>query len=263
MSSVDQRREYLDFAIEIAWAAGQQVLSSFQVGFDAERKTDGSWVTTADRGAEDLLRRLIQARYPEHGIVGEERGEVAGDGVHRWILDPIDGTQSFVSGIPLFGTLVGLEVHGTVEVGVCHLPALHETVAAATGEGCRWNGRRARVSRTSQLADAVVLCTDLLDLAQREPEVWERICDRVRTHRGWSDCFGYCAVATGRADIMLDPVMKPWDCAALIPILKEAGGTFTDWDGRERIDGGNGIATNGALAGAALDLVRSGSALRS
>jgi histidinol phosphatase-like enzyme (inositol monophosphatase family) len=255
MTGTARRCEYLDFAIELAWTAGQQVLSRFQAGVPAERKPDGSWVTPADRDAEELLRRLIRQRYSQHGVVGEEHGELRGDGEHRWILDPIDGTQSFVNGVPLFGVLVALEIGGTVEVGVCHLPGLRETVAAATGEGCRWNGRRARVSATSDLERAVVLCTDVLDLARKRPDVWDRLRERVRTHRGWSDCYGYCAVATGRADVMLDPVMKPWDCAALIPILKEAGGSFTDWRGREVIDGGNGLATNGALLEQALALV--------
>jgi histidinol-phosphatase len=255
MTDATRRREYLDFAIEAAWTAGQYVLAHFQAGIPAERKPDGSFVTPADRGSEELLRRFIQARYPGHGILGEEGGEATGDGVHRWIVDPIDGTQSFVAGVPLFGVMVALEVRGEMEVGVCHLPALGEMVAAATGEGCRWNGRRARVSSTSRLDEALVLCTDAADLARKRPEVWGRLQAQVRTQRGWSDCFGYCLVATGRTDLMLDPEMKPWDCAALIPILREAGGTFTDWRGRTTIYGGDGIATNGALLEPALRLV--------
>jgi len=246
---------FLDFAMDAAWQAGRLVLGYFQREVAVESKADESPVTAADREGERLLRHLIERRFPGHAIVGEELGESTRDSTHRWILDPIDGTQSFVRGVPLFGVLVGLEIEGEMAVGVAHFPALGEMVAAARGEGCRWNGRPARVTGTPRLADALLLCTDTGEMRGRAPGPWSRLEGAVRLQRGWSDCYGYALVATGRADLMLDPVMKPWDCAALVPILKEAGGTFTDWTGRPTIHGGNGLATNGLLLTEALGLI--------
>jgi histidinol phosphatase-like enzyme (inositol monophosphatase family) len=246
---------FLDFAIDAAWQAGRLVLGHFQRDVVIERKGDESPVTVADRDGERLLRQLIESRYPEHAIVGEELGERNPGADHRWIVDPIDGTQAFIRGVPLFGVLVGLEVAGEVVVGVAHYPALGEMVAAAKGSGCRWNGRLAQVSTTRRLADALLLCTDTAEMRRRAPGPWARLEGAVRLQRGWSDCYGYALVATGRADLMLDPVMKPWDCAALVPILQEAGGSFTDWSGRPTIDGGNGLATNGHLLSEALRVI--------
>ncbi|MFI5184623.1 MAG: inositol monophosphatase family protein [Vicinamibacteria bacterium] len=246
---------FLDFAIDAAWEAGQLVLGYFQRAVTVDRKADESPVTVADRDGERLLRQLIERRFPSHAIVGEEWGDSNPGAEHRWILDPIDGTQSFVRGVPLFGVLVALEIAGEIAVGVAHYPALGEMVAAAKDLGCRWNGRPARVSTTERLADAVLLCTDSAEMRRRAPGPWSRLEGAARLQRGWSDCYGYGLVATGRADLMLDPVMRPWDCAALLPILEEAGGTFTDWSGRRVIDGGNGLATNGRLLGEALRLL--------
>jgi histidinol phosphatase-like enzyme (inositol monophosphatase family) len=240
-------REYLDFAMDAAWRAGQLALGHFQTGVAVERKADHSPVTVADRGAEELLRALIKERFPDHAVLGEELGEGDTDSSHRWILDPIDGTQAFVHGVPLFGVLVGLEIAGEMVVGVCHLPALRETVAAALGEGCRWNGRRARVSPLRRLDQALVAYTDAATLVGHPSGAWGRLLAATRMQRGWSDCYAYCLVATGRADVAIDALMSPWDCAALVPILREAGGTFTDWNGQTRIDGGQAVATNGVL----------------
>jgi histidinol phosphatase-like enzyme (inositol monophosphatase family) len=185
--------------------------------------------------------------------VGEEMG-ASGDSRHRWILDPIDGTRSFVRGVPLFGVLVALEIEGEPVVGVCYLPALDEMVAAGRGEGCRWNGRLARVSSVSSLEDALVSLTEPASLSEMHPAFWERLKKKAGTIRGYSDCYGHVLVATGRAEVMLDPVMNLWDNAALLPILEEAGGSFTDWSGRRTIDGGSAISTNGALRDAVLAL---------
>jgi len=246
-------REYLDFATDIAFRAGRQALSHFQTGVEAGRKADLSPVTVADRNGEELLRRLIQERFPRHAVVGEEMG-VSGDSRHRWILDPIDGTRSFVRGVPLFGVLVALEIEGEAVVGVCYLPALDEMVAAGRGEGCRWNGRPARVSSVSSLEDALVSVTEPASLSEMHPGFWERLKKKAGTIRGYSDCYGHVLVATGRAEVMLDPVMNLWDNAALLPILEEAGGSFTDWSGRRSIDGGSAISTNGVLRDAVLGL---------
>jgi myo-inositol-1(or 4)-monophosphatase len=251
-------RSLLDFALDAAWQAGQLTLGYFQTGVAVDRKEDQSPVTVADRSAEELLRRLIEARFPEHAIVGEEFGEADKDSTHRWILDPIDGTQSFVRGVPLYGVLMGLEISGEVVLGVAHFPALGEMIGAARGEGCRWNGRAAGVSGASRLEEALVAFTDSRDLGARFPNGWPRLQAACRVVRGWSDCYGHALVATGRAEVMVDPIMSPWDCAALMPILAEAGGTFTDCRGRATIHGGSALSTNGPLLGPVLELLGAG-----
>jgi histidinol-phosphatase len=238
---------FLDFAIDAAWQAGRLTLAHYQTGVAVERKPDRSAVTIADREAEKLLRQLIDRRYPDHAIVGEEFGSDTRPSSHRWILDPIDGTNSFVRGVPFYGVLVALEIDGDPAVGVAYFPGVDEMVAAAHGLGCRWNGRRARVSSVTSLSEACVAYTDARMLAERLGEAWPRLLGDTALERGWGDCYGHCLVATGRAEMMLDPRMNPWDCAALVPILKEAGGRFTDWTGCVTIHGGDAVSTNGAL----------------
>ena len=241
-------REYLDFATELAWQAGRLTLAHYQTGVAIERKVDRSVVTIADRQAEQLIRQRIGARYPDHAIVGEEYGvDGTADGSPRWIVDPIDGTNTFVRGVPFYGVLIALEIDRVHQVGVCCFPALDEIVAAGTGLGCQWNGRPARVSNVASLADAAIVYTDSRNVASRLGERWATLQNETAIQRGWGDCYGHCLVATGRADVMLDPRMNVWDCAALLPILQETGGRFTDWTGQARIDGGDAVSTNGLL----------------
>jgi histidinol phosphatase-like enzyme (inositol monophosphatase family) len=248
----------LDFAAKAAIEAGLITLQYYQTSLAVDRKRDNTVVTAADRQAEEKLRALILSEFPNHSILGEEFGEHRGAAPYRWILDPIDGTLSFIQGVPLYGVLVGLEADGEAVLGVAHFPALGETVCAAKGVGCFWNGVRARVSPVNQLSDALLLTTDVSSMYQygRGP-AYERLQAATRLHRGWGDCYGYALVATGRAEIMLDPVLSIWDAAALLPVLQEAGGTFTDWNGQATIHGGNGIATNGVLLGPVMEIVRS------
>lgn len=243
---------FLEFAVTIAHDAGRLILQHYQRGIAVELKADLSPVTLADRGAEQLIRRAIGERYPDHAIVGEEYGADRRPSAFRWIVDPIDGTKSFVRGVPLFGVLIALEIDGRAEVGVCHLPALSETLAAASGLGCTWNGRRARVSGVADLREATVVYSDGRMLAGRLRDAWPRLQSEAGLLRSWGDCYGHCLVATGRVDVMLDPVMNPWDCAALLPIVSEAGGRFTDWTGAARIDGGDAVSSNGPLHDAVL-----------
>lgn len=247
--------EYLAFAVQVALDAGRVALEHYQRGVPVELKADDSPVTKADRGAEQLIRERIAARYPDHAVVGEEYGSDGRTSSCRWIVDPIDGTKSFIRGVPLFGVLIALEIDGQVDVGVCHMPALTETVAAATGRGCTWNGQPARVSTVTQMRDATVVMSDALMLARRLGDRWAGLEADSGLLRSWGDCYGHCLVATGRADVMLDPVMNPWDCAALLPIVREAGGRFTDWTGVARIDGGDAVSTNGILHERILELL--------
>jgi histidinol-phosphatase len=254
--SNDERAALLDFAVEIAREAGAITLKYFRQKFTPERKKDGSFVTAADREAETFLRAAISSRFPDDAILGEEQGETAGASGRRWIIDPIDGTYSFVHGVPFYGVLIGVEIDQEAAIGVVNVPALGEILSAARGLGCFLNGERAHVSNVDSLADALLLCTDFGSCAKYGfGEAVSQLQSSVHARRTWGDCYGYVLVATGRAEIMLDPVMNVWDCAPLLPILEEAGGTFTDWRGARTIYGGNAVATNGKLSQAVMSAI--------
>lgn len=242
-------RYLLDFAVEVAWRAGRIALAHYQTGLVAQTKPDATPVTKADRDAEQLVRDLITTKYPSDGVIGEEFGVLRPDAARRWIVDPIDGTRSFIHGVPLFGCLLALEEAHEPVLGVMYFPALDETVYGARGEGAWWNGRRALVSDTTTLDRALVLTTDL-DSLDREARTagWNALRARGAITRTWGDCYGHALVATGRAEAMLDPIMSVWDSAAIKPIVEEAGGVFTDWTGNHTHDGGSAISTNTALA---------------
>lgn len=247
----------LDFAVESAQLAGAFTLGYFNADLSVETKADDSPVTAADRGAEQLLRRRIEAAFPAHGILGEELGEKRGSQPARWILDPIDGTFSFISGVPLYAVLVGFEWQGEMLVGVIHLPALKETVYAARGLGCRWNGGPARVSQVASLSQARLLHCGAKPLRSGpHAGAFDRLLAACHKDRGWCDAYGYALLATGRAEVVVDPVMAIWDSAALLPVVLEAGGTFTDWDGRTTHQGAGAVATNGRLFEAVLRALR-------
>lgn len=248
--------ELLDVATEAAHLGGRRTLAYFNANVAVETKADDTPVTLADREAEQVIRAHIARSFPTHSILGEESGSTDGDGEFRWIIDPIDGTKSFIHGVPLYGTLVGVEVRGTPRVGVIYLPALDELVCAADGLGCRWNGRPARVSTTSRLEDACISTTSP-ETARARSDAYQRLAERAKLKRAWGDAYGYVLVATGRCDVMLDPRLNPWDCAPMIPILREAGGRFSDWRGQETIWGNDGFATNAALYETVLDVLRS------
>ena len=253
-------RPYLEFAVQTAYEAGRLTLGYF--GTEAahpEIKADDTPVTVADREAEKLIRGRIEARYPKHAILGEEYGESEGaDPDHRWILDPIDGTKSFVRGVALYGVLIGLEIQGVCEVGVAYFPAIEEMVCAATGEGCFLNGRRARASATETVAQGIVCFTDVASFGEHgRAATWERLLSSAGSVRGWSDAYGHALVATGRAELMLDPIMNPWDCGPFPPILREAGGFFGDWSGNETIYANEAMSTTQILLPEVLRLVDS------
>jgi histidinol phosphatase-like enzyme (inositol monophosphatase family) len=248
---------FLDVAMEAAYTGGKRTLAYYNAGVAVETKSDDTPVTIADRESEAAIRAVIRARFPSHSILGEEEGESDGDPDYRWIIDPLDGTKSFVRGVPLYGSLVGLEIGGVAQVGAVYMPVLNEMLSAATGLGCRWNGRPARVSGIDRLEDATLLTTSSESVRKRGG-VWDKLSSRTKLTRGWGDCYGYTLVATGRAEIMLDAGMNPWDCAPLLPILTEAGGRFTDWNGTPTIHGKDGFGTNGLLHDAVLEILRAG-----
>jgi histidinol phosphatase-like enzyme (inositol monophosphatase family) len=242
-------RELVEFAVDAAWIAGRLTLEYFQTPVAHEAKADASPVTIADRRAETALREMIAARYPSHAVLGEEFGLSGPDDArYRWILDPIDGTLSFITGVPIYGVMVAVECDGEPVAGVVNMPALGELVAAGRGEGCYWNGRRARVSKTPRLSEALVVCTDVTGMEKfGRGDDYAKVCRASRMQRTWGDCYGHILVATGRADVMLDPIMNIWDTAALRPILEEAGGTFTDWAGNPTHTAPEAVSTNGTL----------------
>ena len=249
--------ELLEFAVELGRGAGDITLEYFRKKPETSTKSDGSYVTIADRQAEAYLRAEIAKRFPDDGVDGEEEGELKGRSGRRWIVDPIDGTFAFVHGVPFYGVLIALEIEGEASVGVVNIPALGEVVSAAKGVGCFFNGEPARVSNTAELKDALLLATDFTACERYGfGRAAELLQERAKASRTWGDCYGYVLVATGRADVMLDPVMNLWDCAPLLPIMEEAGGTFTDWQGVRIADGGNAIATNGVLFDEVMSVIR-------
>ena len=255
--SKDELRELLDFAVELGKGAGEITLQYFRKKPETSTKSDGSYVTIADREAEKYLRRQIAERFPNDGLLGEEEGETHGTSGRRWIIDPIDGTFAFVHGVPFYGVLIALETEEEMQVGVVNIPVLGELVSAAKGVGCFLNGETARVSTTRELKDGLLLATNFLACAKFGfGRAAESLQARARASRTWGDCYGYVLVATGRADVMLDPVMNLWDCAPLLPIMEEAGGTFTDWRGVATASGGNSIATNGLLFDEVMGVIR-------
>lgn len=250
-------QSYLDFAVETAYLAGRLTLGYFRGEIPTDFKSDNTPVTEADRKAEELIRGRIERKFPGHVIIGEEYGTSEGEKEsHQWIIDPIDGTKSFIHGVPLYGVLIGLEIEGRVEVGVVYFPALDEMVAAGTGLGCRLNSRLVRTSQVKTLDRATVAFTDAGSFAMfNRAEAWEKIQKATWFRAGWGDAYGHCLVATGRAEIMLDPVMSLWDCAPFPPILSEAGGYFGDWKGTPTIHAGEAMSTTEALLPEVLALI--------
>ncbi len=251
-----------ELARAVAREAGKLTLNYFQSdSLAVELKPDRSPVTVADRAAEQLLRKRIGEQFPDDAILGEEFPENSGTSGYRWILDPIDGTKSFIHGVPLYGTLVGIEHQQRSVIGVIYVPALEECLHAATGQGA-WFERKQSPPRPAQVSSRETLCEGLLcasDTRFPNPSrqaAYGRLQQAARVSRTWGDCYGYLLVATGRAEVMVDPIMNVWDAAAIQPIILEAGGTFTDWQGRETIYSGEGIATNGKVLAEVLAITR-------
>lgn len=264
----------LALAAAAARAAGAETLRWFrQPTLAVDRKGDGSPVTVADRAAESLLRERIAAAFPHDAILGEEFGETPGTSPFRWILDPIDGTKSFISGVPLYTTLVAVMEGDRPLLGVIYAPVTDELIYAPAGGETLFQERAggfippvpatpARVSNVERLADATFLTTEIasFDKAGKSDGrgVYNQLEAACRLTRTWGDAYGYLLVATGRADVMVDPQLNLWDAAALQPVIEGAGGHFSDWQGRPSVHTGNAVATNPHLAGLVLSITREG-----
>ncbi len=236
----------LEFAIEAAHRGAAVGLHYFGERVSSDLKSDGSPVTIADRESEQAIRAAIASTYPDDAILGEEFGE-SGAGPNRWLIDPIDGTKSFLCGVPLYATLLSYEEAGEPVVGVCVLPALGLTLAAEKGLGCTLNGEPCRVSQTAELADAVLSTGSIQSLERHGRMAGVRhLGPRCLAVRGWSDAYGHALVAMGRIESMIDPIVARYDISAMEVIVREAGGTFTDFKGRA-LPQKEAISSNGVL----------------
>ncbi|OUW18092.1 MAG: histidinol-phosphatase [Opitutales bacterium TMED158] len=208
-----------------------------------EMKPDDTPVTIADRDAERAIREAIQAQFPDHGIRGEEFADRNPGAAYTWVLDPIDGTKSFAANCPLFGTMIAFLKDGVPIYGCIDFPALDKRIVG-NGQASWVDGEPVRVSLNKRLDEAIVLASDQNDIRKLQDEdAFRRLADSTRFTRTWGDCYGYYLLATGNADIMLDPEMSPWDIMALIPIVRGAGGCISDWQGNDPAKGNSIVAT--------------------
>jgi myo-inositol-1(or 4)-monophosphatase len=262
--SADEEREFVPFVRTLIDAASDMIRRHFLAGAAVATKADASPVTQADRGAEEAMRRLIEARYPEHAILGEEFGAKEGR-AYRWVLDPVDGTRAFISNCFLFGTLIALERDDGAGfkpiLGAIAHPAANVALIGG-GERCRLYApdgteRAARVRACTRLADATVLATTHWSTGEQAGgAAVEALIARAKLYRTWGDCFGYFALATGGADVMLDPTLAYWDVAAIVPVVEAAGGRVTSWRGGDPLAQPSAIATAGPLHDEVLALLR-------
>jgi histidinol-phosphatase len=246
----------LDLALDCAFEAEKTILKYYlDPDLKIDFKRDQTVVTEADREAEKLIRARILKTFPHDAVIGEELGETAGTSGFKWILDPIDGTQSFICGVPLFGTMLGLAYNAKPVAGVIHMPALKETFFASTGQGSWWmppgqqKALRAKASNATLLKQSLFCSTSHSGFERiGRMDLFESLLKRTKKFRGWGSCYGHALVATGRVDIMIDPDVKIWDLAAAYPIVTEAGGRFFDLKSQARIDTGSGISCAPGLA---------------
>lgn len=236
--------EFALFADELIEQSGELLRNYFRTKISTEFKEDESPVTAADRGAETLIREMIHRKYPSHGILGEEFGEENADAEFVWVIDPIDGTKSFIGGVPLFTTLLALLHRGEPVLGFISQPVTREK-ASGNGKETLINGKPARMRRAPSLDKAIFLATDVADIARYQSEAgFQKLLNQVAFFRTWGDAYGYYLLASGYADIMMDPVMSPWDIMSLIPIIRGAGGMITDYQGNDPVQGKSIIAAH-------------------
>jgi len=245
----------LSFCIQTAFEAGRSTLALYQTDVAIDEKADSSPVTQADRNAEAIVRRLIAQAWPGEAILGEEEG---GDksSLDRWVIDPIDGTKSFIAGVPLYATLFSYERDGEPIVAAVYFPALDEMFYASKGGGSFWNGRPIRVRPTTSLSDATLLSGSFKSMRDYgRLDGFQRLAGIAKVTRGWSDAYGHALVASGRADAMLDPVIAHWDISAPALLVREAGGVFMDFSGADVL-GANAISVTPGLRDVVLEAFR-------
>ncbi|NVK33359.1 MAG: histidinol-phosphatase [Rhodobacteraceae bacterium] len=239
---------YSEFIEELADAAGKAIMPHFRNSFDVENKVAGGFdpVTVADKGGEEIMRKMINERYPEHGILGEEYGPENLDAENVWVLDPIDGTRSFITGMPTWGTLIGLKTNGKPSLGLMGQSYINEFYAGDT-KSAWYSGpigeKTLKTRSCGALSDAVLFTTTPALFDQAEREAYDRIEEQVKLVRYGTDCYAYCMVAAGSADVVIESGLQAYDIVALIPIIEGAGGVVTNWAGGSAVDGGQVVAS--------------------
>ncbi len=241
---MENSTEFKKFMYHLANISANIIKPYFRTKMNIEHKEDNSPVTVADKNAEEAMRRAIIKEYPEHGIVGEEFGNYKEDAEYKWVLDPIDGTKSFICGVLSFGTLIALLKNGEPILGVINQPILNEFLIG-DNKSTNINNKLVSVRNCEDISDAVLLTTDHIKIEEYQNlEKFEKLIRKVKLYRSWGDCYGYYLLATGFADVMIDPIMSFWDTMALIPIIKGAGGIISDYKGDDPVNGNSIIAAS-------------------
>jgi histidinol phosphatase-like enzyme (inositol monophosphatase family) len=250
-------QEIIPFIKFLAGESAGIIKNYYRVPVDIETKADNSPVTIADKKTEEFLREAILKEFPDHGLLGEEFGEINPGAEYKWVLDPIDGTKSFISGTPLFGTLIALLRNGIPLLGAINLPILNELMIG-DGTVTILNDKPVKVRGCGNIAEATLLTTDLKSFGVKSEKGLQKLATKVKLLRGWGDCYGYYLIASGFADIMIDPVMSVWDTMALIPVIRGAGGVITDMQGNDPVTGTSIIASSGRIHQEALQILNEG-----
>ena len=248
--------EFINFVHKLS-SESAQVIKPYFGAFDleVELKSDETPVTAADRGAEEVMRHLIRKEFPDHGIIGEEFGDENEAAEFVWVLDPIDGTKSFASGCPLFGTLICLLHEGQPILGAINQPIL-ERLCIGDNNQTTVNGHPVHVRETDRLSEAILLTTDILSVGEYQNKAgFENLLHGTKLFRTWGDCYGYLLLASGGADIMLDPIVNPWDVLPVIPVVRGAGGVITTWDGGDVVRGDSCVAASQNLHPRVLEIL--------
>lgn len=248
-------KEFQPFCKLLSDESAEIIRQYFRTTIIVEQKSDYSPVTIADKKSEEMMREMIHKEFPDHGIIGEEFGEENTDADFVWVLDPIDGTKSFICGALSFGTLIALLHKNEPVLGVINHPILNEFLIG-DNKISLLNDTKVKVSEKNNLSEAVLLTTDHLNIKKyQDAEKFEKLINSVWLYRNWGDCYGYYLLATGFADIMIDPIMSVWDTMALIPIVKGAGGIITDYNGNDASKGNSIIAANPNLHSKVLEIL--------
>lgn len=235
------------FCKELSVISGNIIKNYWRKEINIETKKDESPVTIADKKAEEAMREIIMKEFPEHGILGEEFGEHNSNAEYKWILDPIDGTKSFICGTVTFGTLIALTKNDQPIIGVINQPILNEFLIGDNFSSFL-NEQKVNVSKCDKIENSVLLTTDYLNIEKyQNKNGFDELMKKTKLFRMWGDCYGYYLIATGFAEIMIDPIMNPWDSLALIPIINGAGGKITDYQGNDPVIGNSIVATNGKI----------------
>lgn len=239
--------ELIRFIKSLANESGKIIKKYFRQEIQIDTKSDKSPVTIADKLAEEKMRMMIEKHFPDHGIIGEEFGVKNENAEYKWILDPIDGTKSFVCGAVSFGTLIALTKKGKPVLGAIYQPILKELMIG-DNKITTLNDKKVKIRTCKKIEDAVLLTTDHLNVYHyQNGNNFETLIRKVKLYRNWGDCYGYYLLASGFADIMIDPIMSVWDLTALIPIIKGAGGVITDFQGNDAIKGNSIIASGKSI----------------